>query len=585
MEQLNPIYTEKTECQDCYKCVRNCPVKAINVKDHSASVDQTKCITCGQCVNVCPNNAKRVRNDIKIMQTLLSENEIVIASLAPSVISEFKHLSIAKIIGFLKYLGFHGVSETALGAEEVSRQVAEYIAKSDQQVMISSACPVVVHYIQQYLPQYVSNITPFYSPILTHCMMLKKIYGPKAKIVFFGPCIAKKNEADQNPELLDLVLTFNDLRALIEENKIQFSSLIPSQDDVFIPQRSYEGSLYPVDGGMISGIKLYRDLAQTHFLSKSGLDSVKAALEGLNDFNPENREEKIFLEFLACPGGCINGPLTHIKTNTVNKQIYVEKYSRIREKNDIQNQGFNSSNAEVEIHTVYPLLEDKIPQFSEKEIKKALEVSGKYHLKDELNCGGCGYDTCRNFAIALLQNRAEPAMCVSYMRKLALNKANALITAMPAGVAIIDENLLILECNYRFIKLICPEVIQAFDGISSMKGLCLRKAISFPTLFERVLHDDSQVIDTEIKHNNSILKINIFSIEKNKILGAIVQDVTEPAVQRDQIVNKAQEVIKKTLNTAQKIAYLLGENAAESEIILSDIIGSYSTSEKKEKKR
>ncbi len=571
MNPLNPVYTEKTSCVDCYKCVRNCSVKAISIKEQSACVEAEKCIGCGTCVKVCPSGAKKVRDDLKELPALLKDNKIVIASVAPSIIAEFPDIGLPKLISFLKKIGFYGVSETALGAQLVSAQIAKVLQKGTyyQKILISSACPVIVRLIQSEYPELSKYITPFYSPLLTHSQLLRHHYGEDTKVVFFGPCIAKKFEAD-NHAFLDLALSFEDLRTLIKDHQTEFDQTVPSETDSLIPSESEEGRIYPVDGGMIKTIKANGNFHNVHFISLSGLEAVRDTLENLENIKDQFPEEMIFLELLACPGGCINGPLTKKSMNLIQKNLMIQKNTKIT--------ALEAPRAvEIPIETNFSVSASKVIEINETDILKALQRVGKMKKKDELNCGGCGYDSCRNFAKALLMNRAEESMCVSYMRNLANKKANALITAMPAGVVILDATMTVIECNLRFVELLVPEMVAVYENPSTLKGMLFKKI--FPEALrylEKVKEESIKIIDKEIEHNNMILKVSIFPIEKSNIFGMIIQDITEPAVNREHIIKKAQEVIKKNLKTAQQIAFLLGENAADSETILNSIIKSFS---------
>ncbi|HPF08397.1 MAG TPA: [Fe-Fe] hydrogenase large subunit C-terminal domain-containing protein, partial [Candidatus Cloacimonadota bacterium] len=193
-----PIYTEKTECQDCYKCVRECPVKAIRVIEGSAQVMSDACILCGRCTEVCPVGAKKIRDDLGEAIELLKRKERVYVSLAPTFRTEFNGLDSNKLVAALNSLGFAGVSETALGAQEVSASCAQLLAEGSNPLLISSACPSVVHLIEQYYPHLVPQISPVDSPLQAHCKMLKKAFGDDIGIVFIGPCVAKKNEAEHS---------------------------------------------------------------------------------------------------------------------------------------------------------------------------------------------------------------------------------------------------------------------------------------------------------------------------------------------------------------------------------------------------
>ncbi len=567
MNYLNPIYTEKANCQDCYKCVRNCPVKAIKVDAGSATVITELCILCGGCVEVCPSGAKKVRDDLGRVKQLLKLKEKVIASLAPSFISEFRNVKPEVIISALKKLGFYGISETAIGAQEVSANTAELLTKGTGKVYISSACPTVVEYIKKYQPDNSDKVTGFLSPVLSQCKLLKQIYGNEIGIVLISPCIAKKKEAENHPELLDAAITFEDLKRWMNEAELDLAEINFDETEKFIPEQAKEGALYPIDGGMIAGIKSNLTVTNNSFMNFSGITNISNALQDLSELKLDNN---LFLELLACEGGCVNGPKSSNKSSTVLKRQQVINFAEYPS-TEIPRKPRISILDEINITAI------ETRSYTEKQILEVLKEIGKHEKKDELNCAGCGYNTCREFAISLLDDKSEKTMCVSYMRQLAQKKANALMKTMPSGLVIVDDKLKIVECNLNWAKLMGEETEMLFDVKPGMEGAYLERVIPFYKLFRDVLETGNDIIGKEINHNNSVLLFSIFTIEKYRYVGAIFRDITEPSVRKEQIIKKAKEVIRKNLSTVQKIAYLLGENASESEVILNSIIDSFST--------
>lgn len=233
MNSLYPVYTLKNECHDCYRCVRECPVKAIKIQNGSASVIAEKCIACGHCVKVCPSEAKRVRTDIEKVKTLIIAGKDVYVSLAPSWTGVYD-FSTSVMVATLRKLGFKGVSETALGAEEVSIETTKILKESENGLYISSACPVIVDYVRKYHSEFSRNIVSIASPALTHAKMLKNHYGKDISVVFIGPCIGKKNESDRHRDLIDAALTFEELNFWINDEFINVKEIEPKEEDTFI---------------------------------------------------------------------------------------------------------------------------------------------------------------------------------------------------------------------------------------------------------------------------------------------------------------------------------------------------------------
>jgi iron only hydrogenase large subunit-like protein len=565
MDKRTPIYTEKHECQDCYKCVRHCPVKAIRVQDAYATIVTEMCVFCGICVSTCPNAAKHVRNDLARARQLVKLPPRVYVSLAPSWLTEFPNITPGHMIAALRRLGFADVSETALGAQQVSAHVAQSLRQQPGQVLISSACPTVVAFIQKHRPHLAGAVTGMLSPLLAHCLLLRHHFGQGIAVVFIGPCIAKKVEADDNPELLDVALTFEDLRLWLAAERIDPRTLIPSEEDLFVPTAAEEGVLYPVDGGMIAGIRAHCRIDDAAFMSFSGLTAVESALDGLADLESE---QGLFLELLACEGGCINGPKVTQPGNTVVKRHRVLTSASFPEEQSVPRQ------PEFEIgRRIEPLILNQ-PDLSETRITEVLRSIGKRSREDELNCGGCGYDSCREFGKALIAQRAERAMCVSWMRQLAFKKANVLMHKMPSAVVIVDSDLRVLECNEAFVAIINHH--STVTTPAEVEGVSLEELLPFHSLFANVLKNDMDILDRDIRFLDTILHLSIFTIDPHAVVGAILQDITRPSVQKEQVIRRAREVIQKNLATVQKIAYLLGENAAESEVTLNSIIESFS---------
>ena len=576
MNFLNPIYTEKRECQDCYKCVRHCPVKAIKVEGGYASVVPELCILCGHCVEVCPNAAKRVRDDLPHARQLLALRPRVVVSLAPSYVSEFPELTPGQLIRAFKRLGCFGVSETALGAQQVSAQAAAALAEGNGKVLYSSACPTVVSYLQKHRPADSQFLTGLLSPLLTHCKMLRQQFGQDIGIVFVGPCIAKKLEAAQHPELLNVALTFDDLRRWFTQEKITPETLAAEAGDEFTPEASGEGAWYPVDGGMIAGMKSLCTVNDCSFMAFSGINAIQKAIEGLS---AQPADGSLFLELLACEGGCVNGPRAAKRYGTAAKRRQVLRPLRA------SGPAFPRQSS-LDIQSTFAVAPPPLIKFSDAQIREALRGVGKMTRDDELDCGGCGYETCREFAGALIQQKAERAMCVTYMRKLALKKANALIQKMPSAVVIINEAMRIIEFNAAFATMFAASAspVGSAPAPASLEGVMLSEVMPFANLFHAVLKSGEDILDRDLRYQKTILHAGIFTIEKHCVVGGILQDITEPVVRKAEVIRKAQEVIQRSLQTTQQIACLLGESAAETEITLNSIIESFSPAKLEEPK-
>lgn len=561
------IYTEQAECQDCYKCLRHCPVKAIKIAGGHATVIPERCVACGTCVGVCPSNAKRFRNDLGKAKALVRDanDAIKIATLAPSWASEFPDVTSAQMIAALKQLGFNEVSETALGAQFVSQQLAEIFPDKTKKFAIASACPAANDYVCKYFPHLTEFITTVVSPAMAHARFLRELTGGKARVIFFSPCIAKKNEAAEPDSALDLAVTFTSLHQWFAEKNLDLRKL-PATDATqkFFPESAVDGTMYPVEGGMLQTLKI-RGAGVADYLTISGLARFAAALD---NFDPARLARPLFLEMLACEGGCVNGPCMSKNRSTLYNMI--NSLARVPENLD----EIPATPAVNIAHDFRPDRVENLPH-NEEMLQQALLRIGKKSKDDELNCGGCGYDSCRLFAQALLDGRAEPEMCLSFLRKTAQKKANTLLRCMPCAVAIADAKLRVIESNKIFAEMIGGTALEIWESSPGMEGAYLDKLLPFANLLRENLQHSNDIHKDNLRAFNKILELTIFTIERGQCVGMVMTDVTRPEMKRDQIAKRAQLVMKKNLETVQVIAANLGENMAEVEILLRSLAEDY----------
>lgn len=565
MNHTYPVYTIEAECQDCYKCVRHCPVKAIQVRDGHAAVIPEMCVACGNCVEVCPVKAKQVRNGTGRARRLLAETVPVYVSLAPSWVSEFRGVSAAQLVRALKELGVAGVSETALGAQLVSAEIARELDEESPGLLLSSACPTSVDFIRKYLPELAGRITPVASPLIAHCRLLRDTFGENIRTIFIGPCIAKKNESDRHPDLLNLALTYPELRQLFREEGIDPARVTPRAEDSFVPEAAEEGARYPIEGGMNDTIAFQTRNRKVHYVTLSGLENIDLALSGIRELP---KGETVFVEMLACHGGCVHGPCAEHDSPGLLERLRVLNYARLPEQP-------RRRKAKGGIGDDFPAAAFEPPVPGINEIAAALRSIGKNSPEDELNCDGCGYDTCRNFAQALLAGRAEPSMCVSYLKKQAQKKANALLRSISSAVVITDKKLQIIECNRNFAALFGEDTLEAFDACPGLAGADLKRIVPFAGLFASSLQSGHDVRRDSLKVGKRLYNLNIFNIEPREVVGAVIFDVTNTEMRREQIAARAREVIDRNLATVQEIACRLGEQMADTELLLRSIADNY----------
>lgn len=555
-----PIFTQLRACHDCYKCVRRCPAKAIRVKDGSASVIAERCVSCGECVLVCPAKAKRIRQDVPGVKNVLRRQRLAV-SLAPSWVSCFSQYSYGQLVAALQLLGFEFCEETAVGADWVSEQTVAQLKSGKPGIYLSTACPSAVEFMRLFLPDHAPHLMTLPSPALAHARLLKQRHGHDLGVVFIGPCAAKKREADHSVELT-AALTFDELQEWFNQENINPLELAPAE----VAEHAGIGVVYPMEGGMLKTLQNHQpDLVG---VTVSGLNSIWQMFAGEA---VATTERQVFVEMLACVSGCVNGPGWSGSRRG-------GKLSDILAVACRPGEAINVPVVAADLESVpmleLPLLAEDVA-INEEAMQMALAEIGKYSPEDELNCAGCGYQTCRSFAEALVSGKAEADMCVSHMRKLAQKKANALLRYIPAGVVLCGPNLQIIECNRRFAGLFGEDVLMIFDEVDGLKGAGLPQIVPFTDLFETALASGKDLSRSGYHHDGRILDIRIFTVEPHTMVGAIIEDVTEIECRREKIAEKAREVIHKNVMTVQQIAKCLGEHMADTELLLRQVASGF----------
>ncbi|MDX9783033.1 MAG: [Fe-Fe] hydrogenase large subunit C-terminal domain-containing protein [Bacteroidales bacterium] len=562
------IYTEKINCQDCYKCIKVCPVKSIKVEDFSASVINDTCIYCGQCINACPAGAKKYREELETVRDWLNHNYDVIACLAPSFVSDFENVTFINFIKAFHALGFSAVSETALGADVVARATAKHLDEKESGVLLATCCPSVVNYIKIYFPELEDFLAPFVSPMIAHARMLRAAGKRDSKLVFIGPCIAKKQEADVYGDEIDAVLTFEEFRELLEVEGVNFQDMerihLP---DNFLIGASDRAGLFPVDSGMISTMCGEIRPVDSGYMSFSGMQSVMEICGELSSWSPEKR---VFIELMACDGGCIKGPATAKSPGVAGKRNRLLNDFDIFKRSGL---AIPLTYKEIDISNSKYKIPYKINcLYSEEEIKAVLVSMGKQNKSDELNCSGCGYDNCRAYAMAILEGKAEREMCISQMRKEAQNQASILLRKMPYGVVLADENLRIVDTNEKFIEMGGGEIKMISEALGGLAGADLKKVIPYYKYFSAVLSSGEENREFDVREEGRNLSLSIISIQPHKLVCGVIQNMDDSQVIKDIISDKIKEVIRHNAESVQRIAFILGESASFTESVLNSVV-------------
>ncbi len=558
------ISIEQENCLFCLRCLKNCPVKAVDYYDDHIGIRDNQCITCGTCYDVCPSGAVSFRNEIQEARQIIKNNPIIVASLSPAWVSEFKEISSFRMIEALKLLGFTHVSETTLGMNKIADETVEYLKRTEG-LSIYSFCPVVNKYIQKCYPHLSDSLIPLVSPLEAHARMIQQWYGENVRIISISNCIADKDIAAETKGLISAAITFNELKLWMQQEGIdpKLMQQVPSYH--FEPFAARTDTLYVSDEGIFN--ERLRELCKEKGLQifrYSGEDEIKKVLSSLE--KPLLRSVPLFLELYACSGGCLQGSGAIEKKDLIGKKMALRQY-------DIENK----------THPIYELpyvLTSKVfypseskSSFSVEEYRKMFEKFLMNPDAELLNCGDCGYDTCQDFVRAVIEKKAHDNMCTWYRQKIMQNKFSALIRHLTSGVFIVDSDMKIMEANRNFAILMGPEVEMMYNANPGMAGTEISQVVPFHKYIESVLAQDSdESFERDVQIKGRMLKLTLFPLQSHKIVCGLMRNLFQLDVRKDEIINRTRKVINDNLETVQQIAYLLGSNASRTEAILNSII-------------
>jgi iron only hydrogenase large subunit-like protein len=555
------IETITASCRDCYKCVRHCPVKAIRVNDSHAEVVADRCIGDGRCTIICPQKAKKVQSDLDAVKADLQRGVKIAVSLAPSFVAAFLEDS-GQLVAALKKLGFCFVAETAEGAEYVAQAHLQLVQKLTGPV-ITSCCPAIVNLVEIYYPQLIPYLAPVISPMAASAKILKSRYGSDCKVVFLGPCIAKKGEAVDEDDL-DAVLTFDELDELLQMVDWTPADLEPV---AFDGPGAVRAHVFPSPGGLARTAALSTDLLAKEIVTIDGLEESIAFLDNFDKVKENYR----LIELLACRGGCVSGPGIVNEMGLYQRRERLLSYALSKQQKPRQATEYTEQFS-PELYRTYLARLPQEQEPTEDEIRLILAKTGKYRPEDELNCGACGYNSCREKAIAVAKGLAEVGMCIPYMRAKAESRAGLIFEMSPNAIMVVDKDLMILDAN--------PTARQKFMlSEGSVAGIRLANVID-PEFFQEALRSQ-KVVRGEVVYPdyNFAAWQSIVYLEKEEVLIGIFSDITKEKQQREKLdrmteetLGKAQEVINKQMRVAQEIAGLLGETTAETKVLLTKLM-------------
>ena len=549
----NCLTLKKSNCKNCYKCIRHCPVKAIRFSGNQAHIIGNECILCGQCFVVCPQNAKEIVDETEKVKVLLQSGNPVIVSLAPSFIANYEGVGINAMAKALKTLGFYGVEETAIGATIVKNEYDRMLNEETRDVVISSCCHSVNLLIQKYFPQALEYLADVVSPMQAHCMDIKKRI-PNAKTVFIGPCVAKKDEAEHYEGIVDAVLTFEELTAWLKDANITLGA--ETEKDDFSRAR-----FFPTTGGILK--TMAQNAPDYNYLAIDGVENCIAAIKDILS----GKIHKCFIEMSACVGSCIGGPVMEKNHHSPIKD-YIAVANFAGEKDFEVN---TPSISELKKNFMY--IEHKLPQPSEMEINNILRQMGKFKPSQELNCGSCGYNTCREKAIAIAQGKAEISMCLPYLKDKAESFSDTIVKNTPNGIIVLNEQLEVQQINDS-----AREIMNIRTASDILGDQVIR--ILDPTVFMNVLRTGKGVMAEKVylAEYRKFVEQTIVHDKDSRMLICIMRDITEEEHDKErkesisrQTVEVADKVVDKQMRIVQEIASLLGETAAETKIALAKL--------------
>lgn len=550
----NCLILKKSNCKNCYKCIRHCPVKAIRFSGNQAHIIGNECILCGHCFVVCPQNAKEIVDSTEKAKVLLQSGDPVIVSLAPSFIANYEGSGINSMRRALQQIGFTDVEETAVGATIVKTEYERLLSEEERDIVISSCCHSVNLLIQKYFPSSLEYLADVMSPMQAHCADIKKRI-PNAKTVFIGPCVAKKDEAEYYEGLVDAALTFEELTNWLKAENIELEKEVDCTPES-------RARYFPTTGGILKTMAL--NAPGYTYLAIDGVDNCISALKDIEC----GKIHKCFIEMSACAGSCIGGPVMekYHSSSPVKDYITVSGYAGENDFDVAQ-----PSPAEIKKH--FTMIEHKLAQPTENEIMAVLRQMGKFKPSDELNCGSCGYNSCREKAVAIIQGKAEISMCLPFLKDKAESFSDTIVKNMPNGLIVLNENLEVQQINNAARR------IMNIRAASDVLGEPVVRILD-PTVFIQVINSGKTVRDqrTYLAEYKKYVEQTVVYDPDSRMLIGIMRDITDEEADREkkarinkQTVEVADTVVDKQMRIVQEIASLLGETAAETKIALTKL--------------
>lgn len=620
--QIPLLTIDRDLCTMCYACVRLCPVNAIEMRgdDEKAVINNERCIGCGECFTACSYKAVKYRDSIEHVEHMLRNAKKVVAIIAPSIAAEFHDITdYRKFVQMIRQLGFEHVNEVAFGADLVANEYLELFDNFKGKYYITSNCPVVVSLIEKYHPELISNLAPIKSPMYASAQVVRDKYGADIKVVYIGPCIAVKDEVFiyEGDAVIDEILTFQELRTMLRKHQIVEAQLEFSEfDEPF----GGKGALFPIRHGLLQSVDIKEDLLTGTVISTEGAGNV---LEAIEEFAADQSTLKRHLDLFFCEG-CIMGPGTSPGGKKFLRRSLVINYTKKRLKMlDKRKWEMNVEEyMNLNLQRGFEANDLRLPEPPAHKVQEILLMLGK-SAGDDSGCGSCGYHSCRHFAVAVAQGLATTDMChtfamrnrLDYIKTLrtaneklahvqdalriseqnalidkemaedAMRTTSAMLQKLSTGVVLVDNNLKVIQSNESFITLLGPDAMEINEVVPGLIGADLKTLLPYTitNLFSYVVNNNEDIPGRDVHIEDRIINLSIFTIKKNKVVGAVFKDIQAPEFHTEEVISRITEVIDKNLEMVQQMGFILGETAAETERMLNSIIESRKSGDKNKK--
>lgn len=660
------IHLNQEKCAQCMQCVRDCPVRAIKLgwDQEYPEILHERCIGCGSCLRSCDYGAITYHDSIPAVQEMLASGQKVAAILDPSIAAEFPDITdYRKLAGLLRLLDFAWVAETAFAVEVIAQKYGKLLKEFKGKYYLTSNCPSLVLFVEKFEPQLTGNLAPMLSPMLAMAAIMREIYGQDIKVVGIVPCISAKIEASRSEgqSKVDEVITFTELRTLFKGMDISEASL---EFSFFDPPNGRYGSLYPIDNGFVQIADINENILTGNTQTASGKHEF---MQSVNEFAryPETVKSNFNIFYNK---GCMMGPGMTFSSDYYRRHALVKDYAsrRITAVDEKTWNEYLERFSKLDLSCSFITDDQRLPVPGEDKINEVLKIIGKENVEDDTSCNLCGFNTCRDFAIAVSQGLAKTDLCIPYslktkenyikilknpteryggtiqkiidvteritkgnyhssgklpdivaseteateMRNLAeslstmcntvgnreikmtqkltqaehaLQTLGVLIQKLPAGIVIVNENLRVVESNTSFVDMLGEDAAMINEVIPGLKNADLKTLLpfSFYNLFKYVLTTNTDVLGKDLHFEDKMLNISIYSIVKNKVVGAVIRDMYLPEVQKEELVKRLTEVIDQNLQMVQEIGFLLGEGASNTERMLNSLIETHRAHQKK----